>query len=576
MGSSNDSKQGKRQRDPPRTGNHDNTTHEDSDDGLPGAKRSMNRIRERITHAYEKKTKETRDKRDETRTTPSVQFDVDTTNAGEVVRDTTVPLLAPTTLAEAPTLTLKDLVPEHDKDDLVQYDQDETFKAERIEFVVVERDVVPGEDDPAKRSDRDFDWEIPERKTFDAIMGKTIDEFTDEDWDLLDYMSFSSVGWNTGVGMFAFGSDKTEQMQKFRAILRNIEIDGKRFESYPKRMLLNRYAITIYFNAAFEHIKVPKLLFWFKKFNGFQGKITMVETRHYPADHPSRKGCKIASCDADQQFLDELYRYPKDHAFHIRFGGNLYVRGGERIDPDDPDAVRQKRPRLSRQAARKFIEGSGEDILNKGQREDDEAAKNFGNQQAKRNVGALVRFNPNTPSNATLYTKALCLDWGMKLYLLGLEVGIKTHLFRYSNQTSKLRNCYFIVEIFTSVFTNDLYLLELKRKSNAFTAKESRKYRWGSRSKLHVIKRERVVMEIDEYADMNILLVNHFNQIRSINRPYIRVGIYNNYLVIHVESIGKVKLAISIRKMRRDSEAYREIRRKGKLSIAKYVVNQNG
>ena len=49
-------KTGKRQRDPPRTGTHDSTTHEDSDDGLPGAKRSMGNIRERLTHAYEKKT----------------------------------------------------------------------------------------------------------------------------------------------------------------------------------------------------------------------------------------------------------------------------------------------------------------------------------------------------------------------------------------------------------------------------------------------------------------------------------------------------------------------------------------
>ena len=33
------------------------------------------------------------------------------------------------------------------------------------------------------------------------------------------------------------------------------------------------------------------------------------------------------------------------------------------IDPDDPDAVRQRRPRLSRTAARKFLHGSGADII---------------------------------------------------------------------------------------------------------------------------------------------------------------------------------------------------------------------
>lgn len=61
-----------------------------------------------------------------------MQFDIDVSHAGEVVRDTTVPLLAPTKLADAPTLKLKDLVPEHDRDDLEQHGQDESFKAERI------------------------------------------------------------------------------------------------------------------------------------------------------------------------------------------------------------------------------------------------------------------------------------------------------------------------------------------------------------------------------------------------------------------------------------------------------------
>ena len=148
------------------------------------------------------------------------------------------------------------------------------------------------------------------------IIGQAIGIYTEDDWELIDYMSFSSVGWNTGVGLFALGSDKLEQMEKFREVLRKLKIGNKRFESYPKRMLLNRYAITIYFNAALAWSTVPKLLFWFRKLNGFEGNLTMAETRHYPDDHPNRKGCKIVACEADQKFLDELYRYPKDHAFH--------------------------------------------------------------------------------------------------------------------------------------------------------------------------------------------------------------------------------------------------------------------
>ena len=253
----------------------------------------------------------------------------------------------------------------------------------------MEREITPGEEDIAVRAD-ELEWEFPERESFDMIIGMAIDIFKEDDWDLIDYMSFSSVGWNTGVGLFAFGSDKLEQMEKFREVLRNLKIGNKRFESYPKRMLLNHYAITIYFNAAFAWSPVPKLLFWFWKLNGFEGNLTMAETRHYPDDHPNRKGCKIVACEADQKFLDKLYKYPKDHAFHIRYGGNLYVRGGERIDPDDPEAVRPNRPRLSRQAAKTFITGSGEDILNEGQRQDDSAAERARKNYEWKNVGCLV------------------------------------------------------------------------------------------------------------------------------------------------------------------------------------------
>ena len=381
---------GKRPRDPPKTGTHDDTMGDSEDEEMPGAKRTLTSIREKLTHVYTKRTKE----RDEGRVKPSVAFRVDTSNAGEKIKTASVPLLAPTKLADAPTLSLKDLVPEADRKEIEDQGQDESFRSDRIEFVVVEREVVPGEEDKTVRPE-DQEWEFPDRQMFDTIIGKAIDIYTEEDWELIDYMSFSSVGWNTGVGLFAFGSDKLEQMEKFREVLRNVKIGTKRFESYPKRMLLNRFAITIYFNAAFAWSTVPKLLFFFRKLNGFEGNLTMAETRHYPDDHPTRKGCKIVACEADQKFLDELYRYPKDHPFSIRYGGNLYVRGGERIDPDDPNAVRPRRPKLSRQAAKTFIAGSGEDILNEGQRQDDSAAERARRNYKWKDVSLAVLWDHN-------------------------------------------------------------------------------------------------------------------------------------------------------------------------------------
>ena len=296
-------------------------------------------------------------------------------------------------------------MPEQDKYGIESQGQDESFKSDRIEFVIVEREMEDGEDAIPSGSDRDYELEIPERSSFDAIMGQAIDKYTETDWDRIDFLTFSSVGWNTGVGLFAFGSDKLEQMNIFRRIIRTLQIGNKCFESYPKRMLLNLYALTIYFNAAFQWNSELKLLFYIKKLNGFQGELTMAETRFYPEDHPTRKGCKIVACKADQMFLDELYMYPKDHAFSIRFGGNLYIRGGERIDPDDPDEVQQRRPKLTRNAANKFIQGSGEDILNNGQRVDDEKAKKTRAEPMRKYVGVIELFTYSTRylnSNAKL------------------------------------------------------------------------------------------------------------------------------------------------------------------------------
>ena len=381
----------KRKRDPPRTGNHDNTTAEDSEEELPQSKRQTTSIREKLTHAYEKKTQATKAMReaDGTAFKPSVQFDIDLTGAGTKIQNAE-PLLEPAKLADAPVVKLQDLIPDSDRGDPDIENCDESIHAERLEFVVVER-AKEKDEDSATRPDRDYDWEIPERDLFEDIIGETINIFTSDSPEDLQFLEFSSVGWNTGIGLFAFRADKLTAMEEFRTILRGIEIAGKKFESYPKRMLLNRYALTIYFNAAFSRIVDScRLLFWIKQFNGFKGQMEMVETRRYPVTHPSRKGCRIVAFEADQVFLDELYKFPRDHPFTIRFGGNLYIRGGDRIDPDDPDAVKSRRPRLSRHAARKLLAGSGEEVLSAGQTEEDAAAARAREAHKQKQVSILL------------------------------------------------------------------------------------------------------------------------------------------------------------------------------------------
>ena len=73
-------------------------------------------------------------------------------------------------------------------------------------------------------------------------------------------------------------------------------------------------------------------MYWLGLCNNLHGKFDLVETRYFPTDHdnPRRLGAKIVAFEGNQEFLDSLHKFPKDFPFNIRFGGNLYIRGGER------------------------------------------------------------------------------------------------------------------------------------------------------------------------------------------------------------------------------------------------------
>ena len=143
-------------------------------------------------------------------------------------------------------------------------------------------------------------------------------------------------------------------------------------------MLLKTYGLTIYFNSVFEQINTKKLMYWLLKFNPtLKGEIELVEVRKYPASHENTKraGAKIVAFEGNQAFLDSLQTHPKDFPFTVRFGGNLYIRGGERIDPEDPSAVQPSRPRIKRDSVRQFVKGSQGAILDTGMTAEEEAAR---------------------------------------------------------------------------------------------------------------------------------------------------------------------------------------------------------
>ena len=136
--------------------------------------------------------------------------------------------------------------------------------------------------------------------------------------------------------------------------------------------------------------------------------------------------------------MDSLHTFPKDYPFNVRFGGNIYIRGGDRYekiiiittltsylirrtcyilpvtlyltslpklttylqkkllylpykytanntylsltylfrcDPDDPLAAKGYRPRINRNAVRKILGGAGQGILDSANQAEDDLSQ---------------------------------------------------------------------------------------------------------------------------------------------------------------------------------------------------------
>ena len=111
------------------------------------------------------------------------------------------------------------------------------------------------------------------------------------------------------------------------------------------------------------------------KFNPtLEGSLDIVEVRRYPSDHPDpkRRDAQIIAFVGDNKFMKSLQKHHKDFAFTIKIGGNLYIRGGDRVDSGDPSGIP---PKVSNQSVKRILKGSGSDILNQGQSSEDAAAK---------------------------------------------------------------------------------------------------------------------------------------------------------------------------------------------------------
>ena len=219
---------------------------------------------------------------------------------------------------ETPLLTLRELMPGATGGDDEDHQLDQSFRADRIEFIVTHRRLTNAEKeaDMVLKDAADVDWSIPDAAEFEDIMGNAMDIYTDERPELVHALSWSSVGAATGVGCCSVRTGRMSDLNDIRGTLRAITVGGWCFESFPKKALMESYSLTAFFPRATKCVGTKKLITWLLSCNrGLQGKIWPVEARRYTDEHPivRRRGARVLSFTGDQTFLDSLQKFPRDY-----------------------------------------------------------------------------------------------------------------------------------------------------------------------------------------------------------------------------------------------------------------------
>ena len=97
-----------------------------------------------------------------------------------------------------------------------------------------------------------------------------------------------------------------------------------------------------------------------------KGEVEVIECKEFPMNHPveKKRGVRILSLHADQQFLDSLYEFPVNYPFSASVIRNVYIRGGNRRNPKDPRAKRPPgRTRLGKASVKKILTITSGEVL---------------------------------------------------------------------------------------------------------------------------------------------------------------------------------------------------------------------
>ena len=216
---------------------------------------------------------------------------------------------------EAPLLTLRELMPGKTGEGDEDSELDQSFRADKIEFMVMQRALSSDEilADQALIEVADVDWDIPSQEEYEDLMGQVMEVYTDTDAYLVDALNWSSVGSNTGVGCFSVKTGNIEHINDLRGVIRAIIFQGRCFETFPKKAMLKSFSLTAFFPRSTKFVGVGRLIEWLFFCNkGLQGTIWPSLAKKFPDTHPNpcKRGARLLAFSGDQKFLDLLHSFP--------------------------------------------------------------------------------------------------------------------------------------------------------------------------------------------------------------------------------------------------------------------------
>ena len=235
---------------------------------------------------------------------------------------------------EAPLLTLRELMPGSTGDDDAEGDLDQSFRADKVEFLVMVRNIteIEAQTDSVIEEVGDIDWDIPSHEEFEDVMGMVFRLFTDEDSELVHAFKWASVGSATGVGCFSVSTGQLGHINDIREVMRTLIYQGRCYESFPRKAMMKSYSLTAFFPRATKFVSMGRLIEWLFSCNrGLKGTIWPSTVKKFPDDHITarKRGARILSFTGDQKFLDSLHSFPRGYPFNVKLA-NVYIQGGER------------------------------------------------------------------------------------------------------------------------------------------------------------------------------------------------------------------------------------------------------